>query len=90
MTSPSPEARERLKEGLYVTDAELIRRLGVPEKIARRVIGALDKDRRSGFPPKQKLWGDRRYMPAVQAWLDRTSGLNMGLSHKRRGDHDGE
>ena len=60
---------------LFVTDAELIRRLGVPEKIARAAIRALDDNTRSGFPKKQKLWGDRRYWPAVRAYLDRTSGL---------------
>jgi hypothetical protein len=60
---------------LFVTDAELIRRLGVPEKIARAAIRMLDRDPRSGFPKKQKLWGDRRYWPAVCAYLDRTNGL---------------
>jgi hypothetical protein len=70
---------------LYVTDAELIRRLGVPEKVARRVIRELDaKARLTGFPQKQKLWGDRRYWPAVKAYLDRTSGLNMDLSEQRK------
>src|SRR5688572_24082826 len=51
---------------LWVTDAELIRRSGMPVKKARRVILALDNDCRSGFPPKVELWGDRRYWPAVQ------------------------
>ena len=61
---------------LYVTDAEIIRRMGVPEKIARQAIQALDKTRGSGFPQKQALWGGRRYWPAVQAYLERTSGMN--------------
>ena len=72
------------KDTLYITDAELIRRMGVPEKIAREAIRMLDADRRSGFPQKQKLWGDRRYWPAVKAYLDRTSGLTMNLSDNRR------
>jgi hypothetical protein len=72
---------------LYVTDAELIRRIGVPEKIARDAIRALDSNPRSGFPQKQKLWGDRRYWPAVRAYLDRTSGLTMGASPDKRGSH---
>lgn len=38
---------------LYVTDAELIRRIGVPEKIARDAIRALDSNPRSGFPQKR-------------------------------------
>lgn len=37
MTTPSTETLEREKDKLYVTDAELIRRLGVPEKIGRAV-----------------------------------------------------
>lgn len=31
MTQPSPQTIEREKDKLYLTDAELIRRLGVPE-----------------------------------------------------------
>jgi hypothetical protein len=67
----------RPKETLYVTDAELIRRLGVPEKIARQRLRELDaKHHLTGFPQKQKLWGNRRYWPAVTAWLNKKSGLN--------------
>lgn len=60
---------------LYVTDAELIRRMGVPEKIAREAIRALDANRGSGFPQKQKLFGNRRYYPACKAYFDQASGL---------------
>lgn len=68
------------RETLWVTDAELIRRMGVPEKIARETLRALDLDpRRSRFPQKNKLWGDRRYWPAVKAYLDRTNGLNLDV-----------
>lgn len=63
------------RETLYITDAELIRRLGVPEKIARLAIKELDRQR-TGFPQKSPLWGGkRRYWPAVKAWLDRDNGL---------------
>jgi hypothetical protein len=58
-------------ETLFVTDAELIRRIGIPEKIARAAIQVLDRDRGSGFPQKQALWGNRRYWPTVRAWFDR-------------------
>ena len=68
------------REGLYITDAELIRRIGVPEKIARDAIRILDQDKRSGFPQKKALWGDRRYWPAVRAWFDRTNGLKIEAS----------
>jgi hypothetical protein len=30
------------REGLFVTDAELMRRLGVPERVARDALRALD------------------------------------------------
>lgn len=72
------------RETLYVTDAEIIRRMGVPEKIAREAIQALDKNRASGFPQKQALWGNRRYWPAVRAYLDRASGLSIEPLPQRR------
>jgi hypothetical protein len=39
MTVPADETLEREKDKLWVIDAELIRRLGVPEKIAGRQSG---------------------------------------------------
>lgn len=75
MAAPAPETLEREKDKLYLLDSELIRRLGLPEKTARVALAALDKNPRSGFPPRQKLWGDRRYWPAVKAYLDRTNGI---------------
>jgi len=72
---------------LWVTDAELIKRMGVPEKIARAALHALDHERGSGFPQKKALWGNRRYWPAVKAYLDRTNGLKVDAS-PRRSNHD--
>jgi hypothetical protein len=73
-------AHADIRDTLYLTDAELIRRMGVPEKIARQAIEVLDRDpRRSGFPQKSKLWGDRRYWPAVKAYLDRTNGVKFDV-----------
>jgi len=77
MTQPAPETIERERDKLYVTDAELVRRLGVPEKIARDAIAMLDRDARSGFPRPQQLWGNRRYWPAVKAYFDRTNGVEQ-------------
>lgn len=80
MTSPaSTQTDDRPDTGttLWVTDAELIRRIGVPEKIAREALRMFDEDPGKGFPRKQALWGNRRYWPAVKAYLDRTNGLNM-------------
>lgn len=75
MTAPSPATRERRKDVLFVTDAELIDRLGVPSDVARDAIRMLDRNPRSGWPQKQTIWGNRRYWPAVKAFLDRTSGI---------------
>lgn len=66
-------------ETLWVTDEEMFKRLGVPAKIGREAIHALDamEGRRSGFPQKSKLWGDRRYWPAVRAYFDAANGLKI-------------
>jgi hypothetical protein len=74
MTAPAPETVEREREKLYVTDAELIRRLGVPEKEGRRVLRELTT-KSLGFPKKQKLFGDRYYWPAIRAYFDRINGM---------------
>jgi len=76
------------RETLWVTDAELIRRSGVPEKIARATIQELDRNRLSGFPQKQKIWGNRRYWPAVKAYFERMNSSKMGTSDNRRDRHD--
>lgn len=57
-------------ETKWVTDAELIRRLGVPEKIARQTLRELDRNPASMFPKKSKIWGERRYWPAVLDYFE--------------------
>jgi hypothetical protein len=74
MTDPAPETIEREQGKLWVTDAEMIRRMGVPEKTARETIRMLDRQR-SGFPQKQKLWGDRRFWPAVLGYFEDQYGF---------------
>lgn len=75
MTEPSTP-RPILAWDDFVTDAELIERINVPEKIAREALKALDKNPGvSGFPQKQALWGDRRYWPACRAYFYRASGV---------------
>jgi hypothetical protein len=73
MTTPAPETLEREKDKLYLTDAELIRRIGVPDRILRPMLPGLEKN--YGFPKKSPLFGDRRYWPAVKTWLDKHNGL---------------
>ena len=53
MTAPVPETLEREQGKLWVSDAELICRLGVPEKIARGALRMLDRDAGRGFPRKE-------------------------------------
>lgn len=73
MSTPGPETLEREKDKLFLTDAELIRRLGVPEKIMRPMLPGLEA--KHGFPRKQALFGRRRYWPAVKYWLDKHHGI---------------
>jgi hypothetical protein len=84
MTTPAAETLEREKDKLYLTDAELIRRLGVPDRTLRTMLPALES--KFGFPPKQPLFGGRRYWPAVKTWLDKHNGLTVGLPKQSRRD----
>lgn len=60
------EKPEKVREPtLWVTDTELIKRSGVPEKKARAALRAMDANPRSGFPKKNPLWGGRRFWPEV-------------------------
>jgi hypothetical protein len=74
MTAPSPETLEREREKLYVTDAELIRRIGLPEKSGRAFLHELVTNH-PAFPKKQKYADNRRYWPAVKAYFDRMNGI---------------
>ncbi len=71
------------RETLWITDAEMIRRLGVPEKIMRQNLIEFDKKPALGFPQKNKIWGGRRYWPAVRAYFDRINRLNPQEERKR-------
>jgi hypothetical protein len=86
MTTPAPETIEREQGKLYVSDAELIRRIGVPEKYMRKILPGLESS--YGFPRKQPLFDNRRYWPAVKAWLDKRNGLTMGPQPVRRENND--
>ena len=81
MSMPRAETLEREKDKLYLSDAELIRRLGVPDKILRPILPNLEN--KHGFPKKQALFGGRRYWPAVKAWLDKHNGLIVDAPQPR-------
>jgi hypothetical protein len=66
--------------GLYVTDAELIRRLGVPKKMGYAAIHDLEKTRpdRPKFPAYDPLFPKRpgrRFWPAVEKYFMLRHGL---------------
>jgi hypothetical protein len=67
------EHRSTLAPVLFVTDAEMLRRIGISEKIGRIAIRELEK--RLAFPAKDPLFGNKRYWPAVRAFLDARSGV---------------
>jgi hypothetical protein len=83
VTMPAPETLEREKDKLYLTDAELIRRIGVPRGVLVPLLPSLEA--KFGFPPKSALFGGRRYWPAVKTWLDRHNGLIVGNPATQRG-----
>lgn len=84
MTMPAPETLDREKDKLYLLDSELIRRLGVPDKVLRPILPELET--KHGFPRKQALFGGRRYWPAVKLWLDKHNGLIVDAP-KQRSEH---
>jgi hypothetical protein len=63
----------------YVTDAELVRALRLPEKVGRRMLRELDRKLpdRPRFPPKDPLT-DRRFWPAVVHYLKRRHNVEQG------------
>lgn len=68
----------------FVTDAELIRRLRLPEKIGRAALRELDKasKTRRPFPQPDPLFGNRRFWPAVQQWLLDYKGVRQNIADK--------
>ena len=59
-----------MSDGLYVTEAELIRRLGYSEKRGRRLLKSLAKGipQMRPYPQPDPLFCHRRFWPAVLQW----------------------
>jgi hypothetical protein len=72
-TDEPAECRKSRDKVLFVSDAEMLRRIGISDKIGRIAIRELEK--RQVFPPKDPLFGNKRYWPAVRAFLDARSGV---------------
>lgn len=88
MTEPTtivPEQDER-RDTLWVSDGEIVKRMGCAPKIAWDMLRVYD-EQNAGFPQKQKQWGNRRYWPAVRAYLDRIYGFRMDAPQPRSNSH---
>lgn len=57
---------------LMLTDAECAKRIGVETDDFKSMLPTLEK---SGFPAQDPLFKNKRYWPAIQAFLDRRNGL---------------
>lgn len=88
MTSPltqdneTPTGRKR-RGGWFVTDEELLEILGIPFNHGRRLLHELDS-KPTGFPQKDPLFCDRRYLPAVEAYFKARYERKMALSKSGR------
>jgi hypothetical protein len=74
------QTHDRQKLSGFVTDAEMFRLLNIPQKDGAAAVVVLEK-RGIGnlaFPRKDPLFGNRRYMPAVQLWFNKRYGLDEG------------
>ncbi|PQZ26164.1 winged helix-turn-helix domain-containing protein [Ochrobactrum vermis] len=67
-------------EKLFVSDIEIARSLGISAAAFKSTVIVLERD---AFPPKEPLFNDLRYWPAVKAFFDRrhlTSGKDPRYS----------
>ncbi len=62
-------------DSLFVTEAQCANRLGLSLEQFKIALHAATQ---AGFPMKDPLFADRRYWPAVRAWLDRRYGMHDG------------
>jgi hypothetical protein len=60
---------------LFLTESEIAKRIGLNADQFKNALPALQ---RIGFPQPDPLFADRRYWPAIQAFLDRRAGLASG------------
>jgi hypothetical protein len=72
------------RHGLFVTDAELIRRLGLSPPAGKVLLSELDCNRRDRrrFPHRDPLFGRLRYWPAVVQWLNDYFGVRSAVPAK--------
>lgn len=85
--APEPVAEHESDETYLVRDRELLRMLGMPEKAGLEALRMLDNNPVSGFPKPQKMWGGRRWWPAVKAYFEAQNQRKMGVSTTQRAPH---
>jgi hypothetical protein len=71
------------REALFIFDTEMYRRMGVSEKVGRVAVRELEK--RQVFPARDPLFGNKRYWPAVRAFLNARAGIDPDPPKKRVG-----
>ena len=59
---------------LYKSEAEIAKLVGLPVVLWKDTATVLERD---GLPQKDPVFDNRRYWPAVQAWLDHRAGLRQ-------------
>lgn len=80
-----------LKMGLYVTDREIIRRLGFGKTRGYQILHELAVERpgRRHYPPKDRLFCGRRFWPAVLQWhMDYHAVRAAGSAEATIGSYD--
>ena len=65
---PKHDRASSVREALFVSDAEIYRRLGVGPRTGRTAILLMEKSGR--FPTKDPVFGNKRYWPAVAKAID--------------------
>jgi hypothetical protein len=57
-------------DGLYLRDCEIARKLGFGRKFGYRLLERLERGipNMRAYPKRDKMFGDRRFWPAVLAW----------------------
>jgi hypothetical protein len=69
---------------LFLTDVEIAERVGLAPLDWKATVSALEK---SGLPRPDPMFGERRYWPAVRAFLDRRAGLMTSTSARDGEEH---
>lgn len=78
MTAPRSATIERL----YVSDDELPAVIGVDKEALGVFLRMLDRNPKSGFPRRDPMLGNKRYLPKVRAWFDDYNRLNPQAERK--------